>query len=125
MATAVDAIKSELAGIEEKLSGYEQLVEQRDRLSAALNVLEGQGYPAQAQRHSRASRASSAPFDEAAIVHTIHVHGGPASATEIRDALSIPEGRSNAFSQKLKQMVDAGVLGKQGERRATRYTAKA
>lgn len=41
MASAIDTVRRELADVEKQLDGYEDLVKQRDRLTQALKVLEG------------------------------------------------------------------------------------
>lgn len=122
---AIDALKEELDEVEGKLQNYEELVDQRDRLRAAVAVLEGTG-PVSPGRptasRSTRTRRSSGPIDEGQIVHAIHTHGEPASAVDIRQALNLPDSASNSLSIKLKAMVDAGTLKRIGERRASRYS---
>ena len=124
MPAAIDALKTELEGIEKKLDGYDELVQQRDRLREAVRVLEGtrplptarsSGSPARARR-------SSQGIDEGQIVHAIHTFGEPASAIDIRQSLGLPDSASNSLSIKLKKMTDSGTLRRIGERRASRYT---
>ena len=52
----------------------------------------------------------------------IHANGSPASAIEIRQALGLTDKDSNRLSVRLKRMVEDGILNRQGERRASRYT---
>ena len=124
MASALEAIQTELEGIEKQLDGYDELVQHRDRLRAALSVLEGSGPLPRTQPAARAPRArrSSTGIDEGAIVHAIHSHGEPASAIDIRQRLGLADNASNSLSIKLKKMVDDGILKRIGERRASRYT---
>ena len=42
MASAFETVRKELADAQKQLDGYEDLVKQRDRLSQALRVLEGE-----------------------------------------------------------------------------------
>ena len=41
MASAIDALRKALEEVERKLEGFDELVQQRDRLRAAMSVLEG------------------------------------------------------------------------------------
>lgn len=125
---AIDALRQELDETEKKLEGYDELVQQRDRLREAVAVLSGTRPVAASQpspsptRATRARRGSAGPIDEGAIIHAIHSYGEPAPAPEIRQALGLPDSASNSLSIKLKQMTDAGTLKREGERRASRYT---
>ena len=127
MASAIETVRKELADVQKRLDGYEDLVKQRDRLTQALGVLEGETVSslleptgAPAPRASRA-RTTRQPIHEDKIVHACLAHGGPISATDIRHQLGLADDQSNALSIVLKRMVDEGKLVRQGERRASRY----
>jgi hypothetical protein len=123
MPSAIDALKKELQETEDKLQGFDDLVQQRDRLRAALQVLEGSAPVAPGRSPARSrGRSSAGPIDEGAIVHAIHTFGEPAGAIDIRQSLGLPDSASNSLSLKLKAMCDAGTLKRTGERRASRYT---
>lgn len=96
MADAVAVLEGELESIQKQLDGYQQLVEQRDRLTAALAVLRGDVRPTatRAPAPSRGRRTATG-LDEGAIIHAIHAHGGPAGAIDIRHALGLPDSASN------------------------------
>jgi hypothetical protein len=121
---AIDALKKELQDVERQLEGFDELVQQRDRLRAALRVLEG-GAPIATGKASAGparGRRTAGSIDDAAIVGAIHAYGEPAPQQAIREALGLTDKDSNRLSMRLKAMVDDGLLKRQGERRASRYT---
>lgn len=83
--------------------------EQVRRLREAIRVLQG--------GRGGARRRASGNIDETAIVAFVGANQ-PASARDIGEHVGAG---GNSLSVKLGRMVKAGVLTKEGERRATRY----
>jgi hypothetical protein len=117
--TAVEALIQSIDGRLQELGG------EITRLEDARNALaKGNGAAANGTSRARPSRSSSGarkPIAESEIVRAAVAHGGPVSASELRDALGLGGEQSNALSVKLTRMVNAGRLRREGERRGTRY----
>lgn len=129
---AIKALEDEIAAVEKaqqptrnQLAELEaQLVEGQQiiaRNRAAIDVLNGNVSVASGPPRRRSSGARTASqIDENAIVTFIGAHQ-PVGASQIGQHVGAS---GNPLSMKLKSMVESGVLTKQGERRATKYSLK-
>jgi len=129
--SAEETLQAELDRVNDLLAGYDELVARRERLAAALAALEGKAIapvahrPASTARASRNRSGAQKSISDNEIIHAAVAHGGPISATEIREAIGLADEQSNALSVKLKRMVDAGQLRREWERRSSRYVVPA
>lgn len=117
MTSAVDVIREELAEIKTQLASYDELVARRERLSKALDVLEGRS----GSTRRRRGTLGASSIDREKIIAALRSHH-EMPADYIRDQLALDQSSSNTLSRVLKQMVDDGLLRRTGERRATRYS---
>jgi DNA-binding MarR family transcriptional regulator len=101
------------ARIQPARDAIKQDEEQVRRLREAIRVLRGNSVALAPVR-----RRSGSTIDEHAIVAFVGANQ-PASAKDIGESVGAS---GNSLSVKLGRMVKAGVLTKQGERRATRYS---
>jgi uncharacterized coiled-coil protein SlyX len=113
--------RAQIAELESQLTEGQQIIA---RNRAAIDVLSGNVSFASAAPRTRARRSSggltASQIDDNAIVSVVGAHQ-PVGAS----AIGAEVGASgNALSLKLRAMVEAGVLSKQGERRATKYSLK-
>jgi uncharacterized coiled-coil protein SlyX len=133
---AIKALEDEIAAVEkaqqptrDQIAELEaQLVEGQQiiaRNRAAIDVLNGNVSIASGAPRTRARRSSGtgltvSQIDENAIVTFVGAHQR-VGASQIGQHVGAS---GNALSLKLRAMVESGVLTKQGERRATKYSLK-
>ena len=133
---AIKALEDEIAAVEkvqeptrDQIAALEaQLVEGQQiiaRNRAAIDVLNGNVSVASGAARTRARRSSgggltASQIDDRAIVTFVGAHQ-PVGAMQIGQEVGAS---GNPLSLKLKSMVENGVLTKQGERRATKYSLK-
>jgi uncharacterized coiled-coil protein SlyX len=114
--------RAQIAELEGQLTEGQQIIA---RNRAAIDVLSGNVTIASAAPRTRARRSSgtgltASQIDERAVVDFIGANQ-PIGASPIGQHVGAS---GNALSLKLRAMVESGVLTKQGERRATKYSLK-
>ena len=115
--TTVEALIQSIEGRLQELGG--EIIRLEDARKA---LAKGNGAAANGTSRQRASRKRAREaISGSDILRAAVAHGGPVSASELRDALGLAAEQSNDLSIKLKHMVDAGELRREGERRASRY----
>lgn len=131
---AIKALDDEIAAVEkaqqptrDKISALEaELVEGQQiiaRNRAAIDVLNGNvslASGAPRARRGRGAGPTASQIDQNAVVTFVGAHQ-PVGASQIGAHVGAS---GNPLSMKLKSLVDNGVLTKQGERRATKYSLK-
>jgi len=137
MATdAVGLLEEQAKEIEARIQPAKEAIAQDEqtlaRIRAAIDVLQGNVAiapgastsdafrQATARRRSSSGGPTASEIDTGAIVTFVEANQ-PVGAGEIGKAVGAS---GNALSVKLKNMVEDGILSKQGERRATRYSLK-